>query len=721
MNTMASRLTILGDLSNGIGPHLSHYSQPGLEWSVHELKQARALRVPSHNNHTEGGVCSYCEHLLEVVLEVGGVEKLTHQPGYRALSASASKCSLCFIILLSLDRGIPPWVMNDEMTKNTEQTPLENVVDKIEIISLPASPTIKQGLQRFNVTWSSTGFHWVGETMGIYKHPVEGQLTIYPALCTEIISSTLKCKCLDAPSEAIWTSFDGENFDARFPVIDGWIQQCLDDHNYCSYTTAPSLPTRVLDIGTTDSTSPIRLISSNGLKADFAALSHCWGGITPLTTTKATLASRMQQIEMSELHKTFQEVVQIVRRLNIRYLWIDTLCIIQDDPKDWMQESVKMCQVYRDAYVNIAASAAADCTAGLIHRFVPSLQGTSGKNDETKIAIRISGIHSRQRAAPLEVRAWTLQEDLLARRVLYFAERQLLWRCKAIAASEDGLLDGLEYEESTLSRMRRDFVKLDGGHRAEAYQSWRRLAETYSRRKVTFEKDRLPALAGITPHFRDLLGDEPILGLWRDELVAGLLWVTHYDAIRSPVQGIPSWSWMSIKGGINYDELWFSSGHNGNDYYADPKLEICSATVIWSATPLSSSLESSKLVVRGFLLQVSLTCDRSNDIRTVQIESSDGDNSAVVGSGAFDVNMDSLPSNVRCLHVATITSFDLQRHSSRHGTYVVMLLRPMKDMPNTYLRIGLGRLKSGTEEGVLDIVAFEQRFAEADEATINLI
>jgi len=104
-----------------------------------------------------------------------------------------------------------------------------------------------------------------------------------------------------------------------------------------------------LTFGTTDSASPIRLISSNGLKADFAALSHCWGGVTPLTATKATLASRMRQIEMSELPKTFQEVVQIVRRLNLRYLWIDTLCIIQDDPKDWMQESADMCHVYRDA------------------------------------------------------------------------------------------------------------------------------------------------------------------------------------------------------------------------------------------------------------------------------------------------------------------------------------------------------------------------------------
>jgi len=278
----------------------------------------------------------------------------------------------------------------------------------------------------------------------------------------------------------------------------------------------------------------------------------------------------MQQIEMSELHKTFQEVVQVVRRLNIRYLWIDTLCIIQDDPRDWMQESAKICQVYRDAYICIAASAAADCTAGLIQPFVSSVQGTYRRSDDAKFSIRISGMHSRQGSAPLEDRAWTLQEDLLARRVLYFAKRQLLWHCKAIAASEDGLLDGLECEESSLLKMRRNVVKLDGEHRVEAYDCWRRLAEMYSRRKITFEEDRLLALAGITVHFRDLLEDEPISGLWRNDFVAGLLWVPTYNSIRSPVPGIPSWSWLSIKGGINYDELWLAIGDKGNDYYVDP-------------------------------------------------------------------------------------------------------------------------------------------------------
>lgn len=125
---------------------------------------------------------------------------------------------------------------------------MENVLDKIEFISLPASPTVKQGLRRFISAWSSARFYKAGEIIGICKHSVGGQLTIYPALCTEIISSTPKIERLDAAREVIWTSSDGENFGARFPVIDGWNQQCFDYHSYCSYNTAPSLPTRVLDI-----------------------------------------------------------------------------------------------------------------------------------------------------------------------------------------------------------------------------------------------------------------------------------------------------------------------------------------------------------------------------------------------------------------------------------------------------------------------------------------
>jgi hypothetical protein len=116
-------------------------------------------------------LCWYCQHLIEYQ----GDDKVQHQPGYKALAASASTCSLCFFVLLSLDCGIPNFLMHEEWTKRNEGLPLQVVVDKIEVFSVPISSSIGRSLRRFFVTWSGTGFHWAGDVMGIHDHRCEGK------------------------------------------------------------------------------------------------------------------------------------------------------------------------------------------------------------------------------------------------------------------------------------------------------------------------------------------------------------------------------------------------------------------------------------------------------------------------------------------------------------------------------------------------------------------
>jgi hypothetical protein len=715
LREMATSLTIHGDLSYGLlNPRLSLYSNPGLKWSAQELKEVRALRAD--RDRTSGSkpdiFCKLCERLHEEQ----EFETFIHHPGYRALSASASNCSLCHLLLLSLDKAIPSWISDDDRTQNTEEPPLTEVEDRIELTSLPQTSTTKYAQLRFIVQWKSLGFQWSGEIVGIYRQKIEGwHISLLRVLADTFI--------LDELAPAIWTSSNGGDFNARLPVIDKWIGDCQKYHQRCSYTMPPKLPTRLIDIGETDSQSSIRLLVSPEKAYKYAALSHCWGQILPIKTTKATLSKYTDKIELSELPKTFQETIDIVRRLGIRYLWIDTLCIVQDDKEDWERESAQMCQIYQNGFLTIAASAAENCHGGLIQPFVRSCLGTYGDSGKLVTSVRFGHWNSVQRHSPLESRAWALQEDLLSRRIVCFAQPQLFWRCNETMRSEDGLLDDIEWEDTFMARMRKSFVNIDTGNLNAVYESWRELAITYSARSLTFETDKLPALAGITQYYQELLRDEPMLGLWKRDLVAGLLWMVDYErseAIKS-VHGIPSWSWLSITGHISYKPIWDFGFKLNGEYHADPKLEILSASLIWSGKPLSSLVQESKLLVRGCFLLANSTVDFSYVSPHISLWRNEGDDQqTVLGEGMADLAFEHAPPTTWCLHLATITSQDLDKNRSQHGRFVVMMLQPLAHFPATYRRIGLAVLSPGTEEGS-EIIPFMQCFREAEECTISLV
>ena len=93
-------------------------------------------------------------------------------------------------------------------------------------------------------------------------------------------------------------------------------------------------------------------------------LSHCWGTSRRLMATKETLKDLQGGVAVSSLPETFRDAIVITRRLGIRYLWIDYLCIIQDDPQDWEREASKMADVYRNSYLTISAAASADSSSG---------------------------------------------------------------------------------------------------------------------------------------------------------------------------------------------------------------------------------------------------------------------------------------------------------------------------------------------------------------------
>jgi hypothetical protein len=152
-----------------------------------------------------------------------------------------------------------------------------------------------------------------------------------------------------------------------------WLVQCSETHTLCKQTTPiKRLPTRLIEVGALDSVngdegiSVVRLRISAGLSLStpYTTLSHCWGGKMPFMLVSSNIHHLMDKIVVSELPITFQHAIAITKRLGIRYIWIDSLCIIQDSEDDWRRESSTMNQVYQFGYCNIAAAAAANSSEG---------------------------------------------------------------------------------------------------------------------------------------------------------------------------------------------------------------------------------------------------------------------------------------------------------------------------------------------------------------------
>jgi hypothetical protein len=184
----------------------------------------------------------------------------------------------------------------------------------------------------------------------------------------------------------------------------------------------------------------VRLISGpeEATTQQYVALSHCWGQLPTeeqkmFCTTQDNIGLRLQGFSVSELPQTFRDAVTVTRELGILYLWIDSLCIIQDgdNREDWNRESRRMESVFSQAYCTIAATAAADSNSGFLKREIcidsVYVQDTSG--NEFYVSSDIDDFDVDVGKAKLNTRAWVMQEAVLSRRTIHFSANQMYWEC----------------------------------------------------------------------------------------------------------------------------------------------------------------------------------------------------------------------------------------------------------------------------------------------------
>jgi hypothetical protein len=373
-------------------------------------------------------------------------------------------------------------------------------------------------------------------------------------------------------------------------IARGWLADCCEKHRACPDSNIlPVMPSRVLEVGTVS--SPMcRLVHTRGRKGHYVALSHCWGGPISPVLNKDTLEPFQQEIPLSSLPANFQDAVIITRELSIRYLWIDSLCIVQDSAKDWEAESAVMGDIYRLSLVTISALKSPHSRAGILVHASYHSYDASGDNpatswlpvsdgDPTKTVLVQEPCHVDQlglvfkiKLAPLLCRGWTLQESILPARQLYYGSQQIYWRClraseeaehvRASFQSADGSsspaacfpdeTDGYPALSTALHPPDGNLGPHDSAFQTALLADFRDLIQDFTKRALTVDTDMLPAISGIVQALDICVNGQYLAGLWSNDLPLALLWVASKGRDEPSARrelgkrrGAPSWSWAS--------------------------------------------------------------------------------------------------------------------------------------------------------------------------------
>lgn len=353
--------------------------------------------------------------------------------------------------------------------------------------------------------------------------------------------------------------------------IAGWIEHCLQ---HCDPETRPAaLPTRLVDVGSPDDTQVRLLETSDQMLRDdasgawrYVALSHCWGDPTtqkpPLQTTLENINERLNFIRFLDLPKSYQDAIIVCRSLNMRYLWIDSLCIIQDDKVDWETESPRMAVYYENAYITIIPTAASSCHDGFLDRSIkkppvevkfqssldPDIKGTYFIGRSLTKEPEFSLFYQEVAESKWGTRGWTFCEGLFSKRRIYFGKNTIHWSCRKFYSSE--ISNNVEEaEEHNLESLIEERDPLLGQNDLSI---WYTQYLEYSCRNFTIPEDRLPGISPLAKVMAEMTGDTYLAGLWRSDLHVGLLWyASKFDGpiVLPGAKGrpyiAPSWSWLA--------------------------------------------------------------------------------------------------------------------------------------------------------------------------------
>ncbi|KAJ4115389.1 hypothetical protein NW768_011241 [Fusarium equiseti] len=350
----------------------------------------------------------------------------------------------------------------------------------------------------------------------------------------------------------------------QFVLINKWIETCNCSHAMCQPTSGKQpdhMPTRLICVQ-----NPLRLVETIAVEPDeYAALSHCWGRLSQderFCTSLTNIEQLKAGIDYNRLPKNFQDAVTVTVGLGIKYLWIDSICIIQDDRTDWEKEAARMEQVFSLAYFVIGASSAKSSLDGFLGD-CPRRECVQIETQDAPLLYVcpfIDNFKHDVELGELNKRGWVFQERVLARRSIFFTSTQVYWEC------------GTGVHCETLGRLRNYKAAFLGDANfpksaLEYYRDGRQmliqdLYERYSSLAFTMPSDRAVAILGLQDRLAQAFETKAAYGFFEVYFARGLLWrrgQTHgLRRIKYPEgRHVPSWSWFSREGTIRYMDLKF--------------------------------------------------------------------------------------------------------------------------------------------------------------------
>jgi hypothetical protein len=395
-----------------------------------------------------------------------------------------------------------------------------------------------------------------------------------------------------------------------------WLYDCVENHSNCTPSQS-TLPSRIIHVGDSDEDLHLYMPGKNE-KTRYAILSHRWPDTPPLTTTLATLTERLRSISISALSKTFQDAVSITRSLGLEYVWIDSLCIIQDDSVDWAEQSSRMSDYYAGAFITVAADSAKDGASGCFNLrpeyALSQLLSLPGDSPADAIHVRrTADILDRRETlwhtfgspnihSTLDTRGWVLQERLLSTRTLHYGSSELSWECNVNTLCECQVKPHPRGPKDDINRNIRSRLRIARSPQATGRENlgsstndWMHMVEMYTARELSNKRDRLPAMAGLASAMGK--ANEYLCGLWNREGESDLLffallsWYLPHQENESPGDKsyhtssrhgsyyAPSWSWASTTGPVKFHE--HDEGRGSVSYqFSNTKASILFATCI---------------------------------------------------------------------------------------------------------------------------------------------
>ncbi|KAI8944377.1 HET-domain-containing protein [Xylaria longipes] len=540
--------------------------------------------------------CSRCFTLFESLRDdVEWSKSWAHYSTYGQLSVSSTTCFLCQLFIASLLPDLKRF--EEDASPNLDEYPFEsNVLSAREM--------------RSHITWTHL--------------QILGQVSI----------------------------------EDNISMIASWFHECCINHAHIDDRWEQSRPRRLLSVGLDE--KPMRLVRTDTIAdtAPYATLSYCWGQSPHLRTSKDSIKQFMEAVPAKLLPATYNEFIKIARALAIPYVWIDALCIIQDDEEEWQNEAAHMGDIFQGSIFTIAAAQSSDTSEGCfpVRERIDLNNGAllHVRQQETEKPVILTRIYkgdtrqSSLQGSILSERGWTLQEQLLSPRIVSCIENEVHWESDKFALNLQILVP---FEYPALEEDRQSNTNI-----------WHRIVENYTERRFMYKTDRVSAIAGGN----------------KNEIAERM--------------GLPSWTWFGYQGDLSYT-LWTTAGP---DVLEVQHTKLLYWDIKWTGVDNASAVQYTRIHIKGPVRDIPLASfDEGQKVYPPYLyafgESVDFRGKTQVPwrcCGELDDRTRMKPSTYFCLFL-----FSCHRNSDKIDEIFLILESVDNSDTSTFRRIGLGRIR----------------------------